>query len=61
MSEKEKSRGEDRICTDIPKGLYDRVAEYCKTQGISPSEFIFDAISDKLLSIHRERRRRPRL
>lgn len=49
------------ICADIPKALYARVEEYCRSKGIQPSEFIFDAISEKLLSIHRERRRKPRL
>jgi hypothetical protein len=49
------------ICTDIPKALYDRVEDACKSRGIAPSEFIFDAISEKLMSIHRERRRKPRL
>ena len=52
---------DDCICTDIPKALYDRVEDYCKSRGIAPSEFIFDAISEKLFSIHRERRRKPRL
>jgi len=61
MSEKLEATGDDCICTDIPKALYDRVEDYCKARGISPSEFIFDAISEKLFSIHRERRRKPRL
>jgi metal-responsive CopG/Arc/MetJ family transcriptional regulator len=46
---------------DIPKALYNRVDDYCKSAGIAPSEFIFDAVSEKLSSIHRERRRKPRL
>jgi hypothetical protein len=49
------------ICTDIPKALYERVAYYCKANGISPREFIFDAISEKLSSVYRERRKKPRL
>ncbi len=61
MNEKPESRGDECICTDIPKALYDRVDDYCKARGIPPSEFIFDAISEKLFSIHRERRRKPRL
>jgi metal-responsive CopG/Arc/MetJ family transcriptional regulator len=60
MSEKTGPR-DDCICTDIPKALYERVEEHCKSRGISTSEFIFDAISEKLFSIHRERRRKPRL
>jgi hypothetical protein len=61
MSENLEATGDDCICTDIPKALYDRVEDYCKSRGIAPSEFIFDAISEKLFSIHRERRRKPRL
>lgn len=61
MSEKSEATGDDCICTDIPKALYDRVEDVCKSRGIAPSEFIFDAISEKLFSIHRERRRKPRL
>ncbi|WP_419658894.1 uncharacterized protein Dvar_77570 [Desulfosarcina variabilis str. Montpellier] len=49
------------ICIDIPDALFHRVEEYCKSKGISTDEFIFDAISDKLLSVHREKRRKPRL
>jgi hypothetical protein len=61
MSEKLEATGDDCICTDIPKALYDRVEDFCKSRNIAPSEFIFDAISEKLFSIHRERRRKPRL
>jgi hypothetical protein len=62
MIEKSEQTGDDEcICTDIPKALYERVEDVCKARGIAPSEFIFDAISEKLLSIHRERRRKPRL
>jgi hypothetical protein len=61
MSEKSASKVEGCICTDIPKALYDRVEDYCKARGIAPSEFILDAVSEKLLSVHRERRRKPRL
>lgn len=61
MSEKAESKGDECICTNIPKALYARVEDYCKSKGISPSEFIFDAISDKLIAVHQERRRKPRL
>ncbi|MDX2455296.1 hypothetical protein [Desulfosarcina sp.] len=61
MSEKLEATDDDCICTDIPKALYDRVEDFCKSRGIPTSEFIFDAISEKLFSIHRERRRKPRL
>ncbi len=49
------------ICIDIPEALFRRVEEYCKTKGTSTDEFIFDAISEKLVSLHRERRKKPRL
>lgn len=61
MSDKPDSAANECICTDIPKALYDRVEDYCKSKGIPPAEFIFDAISEKLFSIHRERRKKPRL
>ncbi|BBO68533.1 hypothetical protein DSCA_24630 [Desulfosarcina alkanivorans] len=61
MSENSGPTKDECICTDIPKALYERVEDYCKSRGIATSEFIFDAISEKLLSIHRERRRKPRL
>ena len=61
MSEKTEPTVNECICTEIPKALYDRVEDYCKSKGIPPAEFIFDAISEKLLSIHRERRKKPRL
>lgn len=61
MSEITDSRGDGCICVDIPKALFERVDDHCKAAGIASSEFIFDAISEKLSSIHRERRRKPRL
>jgi hypothetical protein len=61
MSEKSELITDEFICTDIPKALYHRVEDYCKSRGITPSEFILDAVSEKLFSIHRERRRKPRL
>jgi hypothetical protein len=54
-------KADECICVDVPKALYARVEDYCNSKGISPNEFIFDAISDKLVSVHRERRRKPRL
>jgi hypothetical protein len=49
------------ICIDGPKALFERVEDYCKSRETSTEEFIFDAISEKLRSVHRERRRKPRL
>jgi len=61
MSEKSASTSDEYVCVDIPKALFDRVDDHCKSKGITSSEFILDAVSEKLLSIHRERRRKPRL
>lgn len=61
MSDKPASNSDEYVCADIPKALYDRVEDYCKTKGIATKEFILDAVSEKLMSIHRERRRKPRL
>lgn len=61
MNEISEPRDDDCICVDIPKALFERVDDHCKSTGIASSEFIFDAISEKLSSIHRERRRKPRL
>ena len=61
MSDKTDSTTNECICIDIPRALYERVEDHCKAKGMAPSEFIFDAISEKLSSIHRERRKRPRL
>lgn len=49
------------ICIDIPEALFKRVEEYCKAQGTSTDEFVFDAISEKLRSVYQERRRKQRL
>lgn len=61
MTEKSESTVDDSTCVNIPKALYERVEDHCKSKGIAPSEFILDAVSEKLSSIHRERRRKPRL
>jgi hypothetical protein len=37
------------------------VEAVCKSKGLDPREFIFDAISEKLASLHREKRKKPRL
>ncbi len=49
------------VCIHIPKALFDRVENLCASKNLSPEEFIFDAISEKLSSVHRERRRKQRL
>ncbi|MBT8340893.1 MAG: hypothetical protein KJP07_12835 [Desulfatitalea sp.] len=49
------------MCVDIPKALYTRVEAYCKNNEIPIAEFIFDALSEKLMSVHKEKRKKPRL
>ena len=49
------------VCVDIPKALYERVDTFCKTITVVPYEFILDAISEKLASVHQERRKKQRL
>ena len=61
MSEKVKSASDGPPNLQIPKALLKRVETYCQSVGIAPREFIIDAVSEKLASIHKERRRKPRL
>jgi hypothetical protein len=61
MSEKMQSAANEPPGLQIPKALFKRVETYCKSAGIAPHEFIIDAVSEKLASIHKERRRKPRL
>lgn len=51
----------DDICIHIPKALNDRVKTYCSSKGIAAREFILDAVSEKLASVHKERRKKQRL
>ena len=61
MSEKMLSAADEPPGLQIPKALFQRVETYCRSVGIAPHEFIIDAISEKLASIHKERRKKPRL
>lgn len=61
MSEKSGKAESDAVCVHIPKALFDRVEAYCNANNIPPQEFIFDAVSEKLASVHKERRRKHRL
>lgn len=61
MDQKAGTTDKDEVCIHIPKALYDRVENYCISHGIAPEEFIFDAVSEKLTSVHKERRRKNRL
>jgi hypothetical protein len=61
MSEENSSSADKCLDLKIPKALIDRVESYCQSIGIAPHEFIIDAISEKLASIYKEKRRKPRL
>jgi hypothetical protein len=61
MSNKSGKEGSDAVCIHIPKALYDRVEAYCNANSISAQEFIFDGVSEKLASVHKERRKKHRL
>jgi hypothetical protein len=61
MSDKSGKADNNAVCIRIPKALYDRVEAYCNTNSIPPREFIFDAVSEKLSSVHKERRKKNRL
>jgi hypothetical protein len=61
MSEKTNSPADESLGLKIPKVLIERVETYCQSIGIAPHEFIIDAISEKLASIYKEKRRKPRL
>ena len=61
MSDKSGKAESDAVCIHIPKAMYDRVEAYCNANSIPPQEFIFDAVSEKLASVHKERRKKHRL
>ena len=61
MNEKSDNAASDAVCIDIPKAMYERVEAYCASRNLKPEEFIFDAVSEKLGSVHRERRKKQRL
>lgn len=54
------SRG-DYVCVKVPHELCSRIEGYQKETGLTLDEFILDAITEKLSSIYRERRKKPRL
>lgn len=61
MSDKTSGSSDESFGLNIPEALLRRVEAYCQSAGIAPSEFIIDAISDKLAFIHKEKRKKPRL
>jgi hypothetical protein len=46
---------------NLPEVLYERVETHCKAIGIAAHEFVTEAVSDKLASIHKEKRKKQRL
>jgi hypothetical protein len=61
MSEKTSGSSGESIGLNIPEALLKRVEAYCQSAGIATGEFIIDAISEKLASIYKEKRKKPRL
>jgi hypothetical protein len=61
MSEKTSGSNDESFGLNIPEALLKRVEAYCQSTGITPEEFIFDAISEKLASLYKEKRKKPRL
>ena len=61
MDDQSNKQENEYICVDIPKALYERVAVFCKSKTFEPHEFILEAISEKLASVHKERRKKQRL
>jgi hypothetical protein len=61
MSEKTSGSSDESIGLNIPEALFKRVEAYCQSVGIAPGEFIIDAISEKLTSVYKEKRKKPRL
>jgi len=61
MSEKTSGSSDESIGLNIPEALFKRVEAFCQSVGIAPDEFIIDAISEKLASVYKEKRKKPRL
>ena len=61
MNDDTERSANNSFSVNIPKILMERVEAYCQSSGITPIEFIIDAISEKLASIYKEKRRKPRL
>ena len=61
VSSKIKKTKSNLVSIQIPHGLHVRIEAIQKTTGLIPEEFVVDAISEKLASIHKERRKRKRI
>ena len=60
-SPKTKQSGSEFVCVIIHHGLCARIEVNRKTTNLTLDEFVFDAVSEKLASLYRERRKRKRL
>ena len=60
-STKTKQSGSEFVCVKIHHGLCARIEVNRKTTNLTLDEFVFDAVSEKLASLYRERRKRKRL
>ena len=58
---KKKQSGNGYVSVKVPRELCYRIEGYRKDTGLTLYEFVFDAISEKLSSIFRERRKKPRM
>jgi hypothetical protein len=58
---KSKHEGKEFVWVKVPHELCSRIEGHRKATGLTLDEFVFDAISEKLSSIYRERRKKPRL
>ncbi len=61
MTPKKSADSQKQPTVQLPQLLYDRVKSHCEAKGIMPSEFIIEAVSEKLASIHKEKRKKQRL
>ena len=58
---KRKKEVKNFVSLKIPKALCSRIERNRKVTGLTIEEFVFDAVSEKLGSIHSERRKKKRL
>ena len=54
-----KQSGKDSVWVKLPHELCSRIEGYRKYTGLTLDEFILDAITEKLSSIYRKRRKKP--
>lgn len=61
MKTKKPTTAKRHIAVNLPEVLYKRVESHCRAIGIAAHEFVTEAVSDKLASIHKEKRKKQRL